>query len=1193
MLDILLQLFLALIRNIYVGLLPHRPNLNIHGGTGGDGGEGGEQGGGGGTGEGAIVNFGSGTIVVNHGNKEEGIDASRLAFLDWFSPINFFLRHADISQLQEKGTGGWLLADPVFKKWESNSGSTLWCSGIPGAGKTVLASMVVNHLGIQFTGKNTGVACIYLNHKEVNNQTPSRLLAGLWRQLVYDRDIGPIAENLYKQHQKKGTVPSLEEVVNMLSSSLKEFSQVFIIVDAMDEYPEFQRKILLKQLAAMGSNVNLMITSRPNISASPELPNVETLEIAPLPEDIQKFVNAQIDSSPRLSKHVQRQPKLRQDIHSKISSKSVDGMFLLAKLHIDSLSTKNTIWRVREALNALPEDLYGSYDIAMQRIDAQNKEDRKTARSTIIWVANAKRPLTIEELQIALAVEPDMQQVNDENLMDIDIILSVCAGLVIVDKESSVVRLVHYTTQEYLDSIQAQDFPDAQTEITCTLLTFLALDGYPDPSWKKWKLPPLVEYSQYCLAHAAGQPEAQLRKTLLKFLGQAFQWMRAMNQGQIWNYKWNSPPWNYSPQPSQPSALWIAAAANLVETTEFLLEEAPLQQDSTSPEIIIASYYGHMKIFHILLEKGADINAAGGSYGSSLQAAAVVGHTEIVNILLEKGADINAAGGSYGSSLQAAAARGHTEIVNILLEKGADINAAGGSYGSSLQAAAARGHTEIVNILLEKGADINAAGGRYESSLEAAAARGHTEIVNILLEKGADINAAGGSYGSSLQAAAAEGHTEIVNILLEKGADINAAGGRYESSLQAAAAGGHTEIVNILLEKGADINAAGGSYESSLQAAAARGHTEIVNILLEKGADINAAGGSYESSLQAAAARGHTEIVNILLEKGADINAAGGRYGSSLQAAAAEGHTEIVNILLEKGADINAAGGRYGSSLQAAAAEGHTEIVNILLEKGADINAAGGSYGSSLQAAAARGHTEIVNILLEKGADINAAGGEDGSSLQAAAAGGHTEIVNILLEKGADINAAGGFYGSLLQAAAAGGHTEIVNILLEKGADINAAGGSYGSSLQAAAAEGHTEIVNILLEKGADINAAGGSYGSSLQAAAAEGHTEIVNILVEKGADINAAGGFCGSSLQAAAAEGHTEIVNILLEKGADINAAGGSYGSSLQAAAARGHTEIVNILLEKGADINAAGGFYGSSLQAAAAGGHTEITSQ
>ncbi|KAJ7235793.1 ankyrin repeat-containing domain protein [Mycena rebaudengoi] len=766
MLYILLLLFSSVLSPI--------PNLNIHGGTGGAGEQGGEQGGGGGSGEGPVVNVGSGTMVINHGNKEDGLDAPHLAFLDWFSPINCFQRHADISQVRAKGTGGWLLVDPVFKKWESSSGSTLWCHGIR-AGKTVLASMVVDHLGTQFRGKNIGVACIYLNHKEVDSQPPSRLLAGLWRQLVLGRDIGSIVDK-FKQHREKGTAPSLEEVVTVLSSSLKEFSQVFIIVDAMDEYPKFQRNILLQQLAAMGSNVNIMITSRPNISLeSFSLPNLDILDIHAVEDNLRKYVDAQIDSSPRLSMHVQRQPALQEEIHSKINIQTVDGMFLLAKLHIQSLSTKNTIQDVRDAMKELPKSLDDSYDIAMQRIEAQSEDDRKTARSILIWVANAKRPLKVSETIAALSIKPGDKRLNEDNFLDIKIILSVCAGLVIVDKESSVVRLVHYTTQEYLDKIQAKKFSDAQTEITCTLLTFLAFDGYPESSWESENLPPLVEYSQYCLAHAAGQPEENnmglLAMELSAFL-------------------------------SQPSALWIAVAANLVETTKFLLEGAPLPQHSKIPEIIAASYYGHMTIVCILLEKGANINAAGGFHGSSLQAAASGGHTEIVRILLEKGADDNAAGGLYWSSLQVATDGGHTEIVRILLEKRADDNAAGVHNGSSLQVAAARGHTEIVRILLEKGADVNAAGGQHGSSLQAAAAGGHTEIVHILVEKGAIINAAGGEHGSSLQAAAAEGHTEIVRILLENGANINAAGGEHGSSLQAAAAEGHPEIVHVLLEQG-------------------------------------------------------------------------------------------------------------------------------------------------------------------------------------------------------------------------------------------------------------------------------------------------------------------------------------------------------------------------------------------------------
>jgi hypothetical protein len=190
--------------------------------------------------------------------------------------------------------------------------------------------MVVDHLSAGFrNNKDIGVACIYLNHKEANDQTPLKLLAGLWRQLVLNRDISSDAKELYQEHREKGTVPSLQEVVGILSSSLKEFSQVYIVIDAIDEYPEDQRFILLKHLAeqmGLSLSVNLMVTSRPHVPAGPTLPNVEIFEIGAMPEDIHKFVNARIDSSSRLSKYVQRQPKLREDIHSKIGSKSVDGM---------------------------------------------------------------------------------------------------------------------------------------------------------------------------------------------------------------------------------------------------------------------------------------------------------------------------------------------------------------------------------------------------------------------------------------------------------------------------------------------------------------------------------------------------------------------------------------------------------------------------------------------------------------------------------------------------------------------------------------------------------------------------------------------------------------------------------------------------------------------------------------------------
>ncbi|KAJ7458308.1 hypothetical protein B0H11DRAFT_1817909 [Mycena galericulata] len=457
--------------------MSRRP-VNISGGLGGNGGNGGAQGGSGGTGEGPRVNFVdvqqftmhihshiySGLPPEQQGQMSSA-EPDRTQIIDWLSPINFFLQHADISQERQEGTGGWLLADPRFQQWESGLRTTLWCHGIPGAGKTVLASMVVDHLTTKFQNENIVVACIYLNHKAAEDQTPAKLLSALWRQLILGRDVGPFAKVLYQRCHEKQTRPTSDEVFNILSHTVAEFSKVYIVIDAVDEYPETQRRILMTYLATIGPMVNLMITSRPHVIPHSTLLNSTTLEICATQDDIQTFVDAQITMSSRLKNHVQTRPELREEIHSKITS-TVDGMFLLAKLHLETLSTKSTIKAVQQALEALPKTLNDCYDNAMKQIEEQKQEDTQLAHSTLTWVANAKRPLTPLELQTALAIEPGTKSLDSDNILDIEVIISVCAGLVIVDEQLSVVRLVHYTTQEYLDGIQSQRFPHAQTEIT-------------------------------------------------------------------------------------------------------------------------------------------------------------------------------------------------------------------------------------------------------------------------------------------------------------------------------------------------------------------------------------------------------------------------------------------------------------------------------------------------------------------------------------------------------------------------------------------------------------------------------------------------------------------------------------------------------------------------------------------------------
>jgi hypothetical protein len=75
-------------------------------------------------------------------------------------------------------------------------------------------------------------------------------------------------------------------------------------------------------------------------------------------------------------------------------------------------------------------------------------------------------------------VEPGEAELDPDNLPHVEDLLSVCAGLVVVDWESAVIRLVHYTTQEYFERIKDTWDPGAPLHITSICLTYLSFDKF-------------------------------------------------------------------------------------------------------------------------------------------------------------------------------------------------------------------------------------------------------------------------------------------------------------------------------------------------------------------------------------------------------------------------------------------------------------------------------------------------------------------------------------------------------------------------------------------------------------------------------------------------------------------------------------------------------------------------------------------
>ena len=121
-----------------------------------------------------------------------------------------------------------------------------------------------------------------------------------------------------------------------------------------------------------------------------------------------------------------------------------------------------------------------------------------------MWVSHSERPLLISELQYALAVETESTDLDPENIRPQDTVLGSCLGLVVVDEETSTVRLIHYTLQEYLSRYGI--LPDAHKTLAQTCLAYLnyeKIKGLPVDRVPNLRYMPFLEYSSlYWGSHA-------------------------------------------------------------------------------------------------------------------------------------------------------------------------------------------------------------------------------------------------------------------------------------------------------------------------------------------------------------------------------------------------------------------------------------------------------------------------------------------------------------------------------------------------------------------------------------------------------------------------------------------------------------------------------------------------------------------
>ena len=128
--------------------------------------------------------------------------------------------------------------------------------------------------------------------------------------------------------------------------------------------------------------------------------------------------------------------------------------FLLAFFHMEFLKDMTTPSDIFMALDELPRgaDAFDeTYRKTVNRIGCLVPKQRRVAKRVLEWLVCAARPFTLLELQHALATEAGQKPPTKYHLQMPQVIVRLCMGLIFVEEESGVVRLLHQTTREYFD----------------------------------------------------------------------------------------------------------------------------------------------------------------------------------------------------------------------------------------------------------------------------------------------------------------------------------------------------------------------------------------------------------------------------------------------------------------------------------------------------------------------------------------------------------------------------------------------------------------------------------------------------------------------------------------------------------------------------------------------------------------------
>lgn len=379
--------------------------------------------------------------------------------------------HGAAKRLYENGTGDWVFKTLEWDRWTKFQERAIWLHGIPGAGKTILASHVIEKIrGICDNSKKQ--MCIYYYCYHGHNRDESEpFLRWLISQLVQQQDEVP--EPVWKAYTRRAP-PTHELLLDILKNTLSSLDRVYIGIDALDESQT--RNNILALLGTLVteerfSKIQLFATSREYEDIKSKMLSISrplSMSNSFVEADIRHFVAAKIRHDTRF----QGWPTdLQNEVENTLST-GAKGMFRWAVCQLDIIRRLHHQSKIKEAIKSLPKTLDETYERIFSYVPDQDRDLLKHALHfvcfhDVLWMGEAPLPANVLLDSYTCLGAAGEKQNTDDFICDLELLKDVSGCIISFSREDDeeTAAIAHYTVREFLESNREPTQRTAWTKI--------------------------------------------------------------------------------------------------------------------------------------------------------------------------------------------------------------------------------------------------------------------------------------------------------------------------------------------------------------------------------------------------------------------------------------------------------------------------------------------------------------------------------------------------------------------------------------------------------------------------------------------------------------------------------------------------------------------------------------------------------